>query len=348
MRTHLHLFPTFALGGAQRRFAQLARGVPGWRHVIVALDGDRSADAALGDAPRRYADLKLDKSGALSLRNLRRLARLYKEVRPDLVSTYNWGAVEGLLANRLLARRPHLHHEDGFGQDEAAGEILRRRTMRRLALSGHAHLVVPSAGLAARAAETWCVPPARLHHLPNGVDTARFTPGRDGAGPVVFLGALRPEKNLPRLIRAASAAGVPLDLWGEGSEQGALAPSAPLGVRFRGGTDAPEAALSGARLLALSSDTEQMPLVVLEAMACGLPVVATDVGDTKAMVAEENAPFVTPLGDDAAFTAALRTVATDEALAARLGAANRARAEAVFGLETMIGAHGRLWDEVAR
>ena len=348
MRTHLHLFPTFALGGAQRGFAQLARGVPGWRHVIVALDGDRAADAALGDAPRAYADLDLAKSGAVSMGTLRALARLYGEARPDLVSTYNWGAVEGLLANRLFGRRPHLHHEDGFGPDEAAGEVPRRRLVRRLALSGRAHLVVPSEGLAARAARGWRVPPARLHHLPNGVDTARFTPGRDARGPAVFLGALRPEKNLPRLIRAASAAGLPLDVWGEGSERVALAPGAPPGVRFRGSTNAPEAALRGARLLALSSDTEQMPLVVLEAMASGLPVVATDVGDTKAMVSEENRAFVTPLGDDAAFEAALRAVATDEVLAERLGAANRDRAVRVFGLDRMIDAHARLWDEVAR
>ena len=345
MRTLLHLFPTFALGGAQRRFAQVARAAPGWRHVIVPLDGERGADAALGDAARSYEALRLRAARGVSLPNLRALLSLYRRVRPDLVATYNWGAIEGVLANRVGPRLPHLHHEDGFGADEAAGEAPRRRLLRRLALSRGVHVLVPSTGLAERAGTVWRVPPPRLHFVANGVDLAAFTPGRAGDGPAVFLGALRPEKNLPRLARAMRDAPFPLDIWGEGSVAETL--DLPANVTLRGPTDAPPAALRGARLLALSSDTEQMPLVVLEAMAAGLPVVATDVGDTKRLVAEANRPFVTPLGDDDAFAAALRAVGTDDALAARLGAANRARAEAEYGLDRMTAAHTDLWNRLA-
>ena len=347
MRTHLHFFPTFALGGAQRRFAELARGIDGWRHVVVPLDGERGAAAAMAEAPD-FEAVSLAPSGGVSVANLRALAGLVRRVRPALVSTYNWGAIEGVLANRLLARLPHLHHEDGFGSDEASGEIARRRRLRRAALGGRVHVVVPSTGLAARAREAWRVAPRRLHHVPNGVDLARFAPARDPGGPAVYLGALRPEKNLPRLTAAMREQPFTLDVWGDGPIRAALEGAAPPNARFRGGTDAPERALTGARLLALSSDTEQMPLVVLEAMAAGLPVVATDVGDTKSLVSEPNRPFVTPLGDEAGFAEALRTVGTDRALAERLGAANRARAEAVFGLDRMVSAHAALWDEVAR
>ena len=347
MRTHLHFFPTFALGGAQRRFASLAEGISGWRHVVVPLDGDRGAAAAMRDEPA-FEAVSLAPSRGISVSNLRALARLIGRVRPALVSTYNWGAIEGVLANRLLAHVPHIHHEDGFGSDEATGEIARRRTVRRLALGGGVHVAVPSTGLAERAASAWRVPQRRLHHVPNGVDLARFTPGRDADGPAVYLGALRPEKNLTRLLQAMRGRPFPLDVWGEGKLRAALETTAPPNVRFRGGTDRPEAALTGARLLALSSDTEQMPLVVLEAMAAGLPVVATDVGDTKALVSEPNRAFVTPLGDDAAYAAALRTVGTDTALAERLGAANRARAEAAYGLDRMVEAHAALWDALAR
>ena len=178
------------------------------------------------------------------------------------------------------------------------------------------------------------------------MDLHRFVPGRDPRGPVVFLGALRPEKNLPRLLAAAHGQAFPVDVWGKGAVR-RLAEDAPPNVRFKGASAAPEQVLAGARALVLPSDTEQMPLVVLEAMAAGLPVVATDVGDTKRLVAEENAPFVTPLGDEDAFAAALRTIGSDDALAARLGAANRARAEAAFGLDRMIEAHAALWDAVA-
>ena len=343
MRTLLHLFPTFALGGAQRRFAQVARAARGWRHVIVALDGDTAADAALGDVDRTYETLALRSAKGVSPSNLRALQSLCRRVRPTLVATYNWGAIEGVLANRLGPRLPHLHHEDGFGADEAAGEAPRRRVMRRLALSRGVHVLVPSTGLADRASHAWGVPEKRLRFVPNGVDLEAFSPGRDGRGPAVYLGALRPEKNLPRLL--AAMAGVPfaLDVWGDGG----VALDPPANVRLRGGTDAPQTVLRGARLLALSSDTEQMPLVVLEAMAAGLPVVATDVGDTKRLVAEPNRRFVTPLGDEAAFAEALRAVGEDDALAARLGAANRARAEAAYGLDRMTSAHTALWNELA-
>ncbi|WP_222874082.1 glycosyltransferase [Hankyongella ginsenosidimutans] len=59
-----------------------------------------------------------------------------KRVKPDLLLTYNWGAVDVLLANRLFARLPAVHHEEGFGPEEAAGPLLRRSLYRRVACRG--------------------------------------------------------------------------------------------------------------------------------------------------------------------------------------------------------------------
>jgi glycosyltransferase involved in cell wall biosynthesis len=81
----------------------------------------------------------------------------------------------------------------------------------------------------------------------------------------------------------------------------------------------------------LCSRTEQLPLVLLEAMASGLPVVATDVGDVRAVLPPEQGAFVVPPGDAGALAAALRAVLGDPALAAALGAKNRARAAERFG-----------------
>ena len=96
---------------------------------------------------------------------------------------------------------------------------------------------------------------------------------------------------------------------------------------------------------AISSDTEQFPISLVEAMAARLPAVCTDVGDIARIIAPENAPFVVPAPDEAAFAAALATLLDDSTLRARIGAANRARVEAEFTQEKMVSAYARLYAE---
>jgi glycosyltransferase involved in cell wall biosynthesis len=95
----------------------------------------------------------------------------------------------------------------------------------------------------------------------------------------------------------------------------------------------------------MSSDTEQMPNALAQAMAAGRPVAATDVGDVRDIVAEENRPFVTKLGDEPAYAAALARLIDDEALRAALGEANRRRANTVYPLPGMFAAYRALYAE---
>ena len=90
-------------------------------------------------------------------------------------------------------------------------------------------------------------------------------------------------------------------------------------VTFAGQMLNPERALGLLDVFALSSDTEQMPLSLLEAMAAALPVVATDVGDVRGMLTDDNRRLVVPRDDEPAFTAALSTLLTDATLRRRLG-----------------------------
>ena len=117
-------------------------------------------------------------------------------------------------------------------------------------------------------------------------------------------------------------------------------------MRFTGHLAAPQEVLRDFDLFALSSDTEQMPLSVLEAMASGLAVVATDVGDVAAMLAGENRPFVVAR-DAAALAGAMETLLADPARRCAIGAANRARAERDYDQETMFQAYATLFDGVA-
>ena len=101
-------------------------------------------------------------------------------------------------------------------------------------------------------------------------------------------------------------------------------------VTFVGFTDDTARHYGEFSVFAMSSRTEQMPIALVEAMACGLPVVATDVGDTRAVLAESNRELVVPPRDPAQLAAALDRLCADAGLRRRLGADNRAAAAAHF------------------
>lgn len=354
----LHVFPTFAVGGAQVRFVRLVRlwGAR-FRHTVIALDGRTAAGALLPEeAPVAIAPPP-SASGSLPLR-LWRIARRLRAAAPDVLLTYNWGAIEWALANRLVGR-PHLHLEDGFGPDEADRQIPRRVLTRRVALARSRGVILASRNLEAIAREIWRLDPRSLHYAANGIDLARFAP-RPGAAAraalglppealvVGWVGALRPEKNLARLLAAFARIEGPahLVLIGDGPEATRVRDEAArqglaARVHLPGGRADVAPLLSAFDVFALSSDTEQTPLVLLEAMAAGLPVAATAVGDVALLVADENRPFVTPR-ETAALGEALARLAADPALRRRLGAANRAKACAEFAEERMAAVHAAL------
>jgi glycosyltransferase involved in cell wall biosynthesis len=185
------------------------------------------------------------------------------------------------------------------------------------------------------------------------VDLTRFdaTTRPETSEPVIgTVAALRPEKNLARLLHAVSLFShrARLVIIGDGPERPMLESlAATLGiaerVTFAGHRADPRSAYDGFDIFALSSDTEQMPLSVLEAMASGLPVASTDVGDVRAMVAPENAPFVVP-AEEAALAGALDRLLADPGPARAIGSANRREAERRFGLASMFDAHRAAWD----
>ncbi len=351
----LHVFPSFSYGGQQARLAALARGLgPRFRHLIVSLDGDHAARALFSDRIKAsFSTLEMKKSPGLSPSNIWRLRRVINEASPDLLCTYNWGSIEAVIANRLGRNIPHVHFEDGFGPDEAIDRQSPKRVAARGLLLGGSTVVVPSHGLEQAAISQWKL--KHVQRIENGVDFEQLQCGQRGHSAALVvgsLGALRPEKNYARLIAAFLAADrvkqARLEIFGGGPDHHQLRAIAgdDERVSLPGPTSSPAEAYSGFDVFALSSDTEQAPISLMEAMAAGLPVVATNVGDIAAMVTEENLPYITPLGDDEAYAHALAQLLQNPSARAAIGAANRRKAKEAFSLDRMVEAHRRLYLDV--
>ncbi|MCJ9429514.1 glycosyltransferase family 4 protein [Kordiimonas marina] len=362
----LHVFPSFEIGGSQRRFAALAADGKDFRHTVYAMDGCYDALSLIRAGAVEQLDAEAIPKGSL-WQAARTCRRILRAVKPDLLVTYNWGSIEWALANRFAPLSPMMHIQDGFGTDEQAEERLSRKLMRGFAYRAAGAVVVPSHTLEKIARENWHIRPDRLHYIPNGIDIARFDRPADGAllaehglkpedKIIGTVAALRPEKNIGRLIEAFShiAPDYPdykLVIIGDGVGRSALKMLAErIGLKsrviFTGTLKKPELILPAFDIMALSSDTEQMPLSVIEAMAAGLPVASTDVGDIKQMVAEENAVYVE--GREAAELAAnLRDLIELRDARTLVGQANKKKAVANFGIKTMAAAYDQLFDLLA-
>jgi glycosyltransferase involved in cell wall biosynthesis len=357
----LHVLPSFAVGGVQVRLARVINALGDrYRHRILALDGNRGAAALLDLALDISVDTMPREQRALPA-TLLALRRRIIAAKPDLLLTYNWGAVEWALANALFGLCRHIHFEDGFGPEETDKRLWRRSMLRRLALTRTGTIVVPSRNLEGIAQREWRLPVTRLRYIPNGIAADAFAAPSDDA-PLfartpdeVIIGTvapLRPEKNVARLVRVFAR----LDPWrptrlaiaGGGAQRDdieALARGLGLAERviFLGNVAEPQRALALFDIFALSSNTEQMPMSVLEAMAMGLPIASVDVGDVRAMLAPDNRAHVVPKNDEQAFADALDALVTTPDRRAALGALNAAHVRQHYSWETMVDEYDRIF-----
>ena len=363
----LHLHSSFNPGGQETRTVRLMNhfGDQAEHSVLSAVEGAFGA----ADLIDRRIKVSFPKDAAPSLAGMpgmgryRQLAKYMKNF--DLVLSYNWGSMDGVMARTLLGQNmglpPLIHHEDGFNHDEIDRLKKRRNWFRTIALQRAHTLVVPSKTLQKIAQSAWHQPAEKISRFPNGIDTRHFNrkaqrgafPGfqkRDGDVIVGTIAGLRTVKNLPRLVRAVAAAGpnVRLAIAGEGPERRAIiAEAARLGIADRlmlpGFLRDPARYIGLFDIFALSSDSEQYPISLVEAMAAGIPAVSTDVGDVRNIVAKENRPFIVAREDEAGLTNAIAALAKDVKLRRDVGDANRAIAFSQYDEETMFARYRQLY-----
>ena len=343
----LHVFSTFGPGGPQVRTAALMRGLgEAFQHGVVAMDG-------------RADTLELCPGGVRLLERpagLRGMRALLARERPDLLCTYNWGAFDALLAARLEGRRSHLHHEDGFNADEAGGRKRRRNLARRLVLGRAERVIVPSSALAGIAEREWGISPGRIALVVNGVDTELFR--REGEGraelraelgidpAAVVLGAvghLRPIKRYDRLLRAAAGLDLDLILVGDGPERERLAALAGPRVHLVGHQRSLAPWYRAMDIFCISSDSEQLPITQLEAMASGLPICGTAVGDVVRTAPKEGRDLFVPPGEPASLRSVIESLLGDPPRRTALGRSGAERARELYSQRAMVAAYRDLY-----
>jgi glycosyltransferase involved in cell wall biosynthesis len=252
----------------------------------------------------------------------------------------------------------------GFAYERLARSRMRGRLrgiVTRLGLSAASAVIVPTVEL--RDVVAARVGVAKVHLVPNGVDTRRFRPGAgapDARPALLYVGRLSAEKNLETLLEAAgklrARPGVLKDVGvvmvGEGPERSVLeAQGRALGVplEFVPFVDHRELPRLYARAHAfvLPSLTEGHPKVLLEARACGVPCVASNVGGSGAILSGDDAGLLFEAGDAAGLAARLEQVLTQPEVARRLGERGRAAVVVNYDLERLVAGEIALLRRVA-
>ena len=368
-----HIIYRLDVGGMENGLINLINHMPAerYRHAIICLD--EYTDFRLRLRRPDVACYALHKRPGKDLALYLRLWSLLRRLRPEIVHTRNLAALDSLVPAAFAGVRYRVHGEHGRDLIDIDGNS-RKYTLLRRALRPFAQRYIAlSFDLERWLRERIRIAPEKLVHICNGVDMRWFQPAIGGraalpvsgfAGPETFvIGSvlrLQPVKDPMNLVRAFVRL---LARWPRLRERARLVliGNGPLyteaerelegaGVRQLAWLPGPRndvaQLLGGFDLFVLPSLAEGISNTILEAMASGLPVVATNVGGNPDLVVEEETGVLVPRSDPEALAHALRRYIEDPGLAARHGRAGRERVEREFSLEAMMRRYLAVYDDL--
>lgn len=351
----VHLVTSLAIGGLEKVVLDLVRCRT--RDVfsahVVCLE-------AAGVLAQGFAalDVSVEAIGTTSSVPLRilKLARLLRKLKPHILHTHNPSPLlHGALAARLAGVPVLVHTKHGRN---FPNRRVRVATNRLAAL--FTDCVVAVSDDAARIAhDVERIPVDKVRLIHNGVDTDRFRyrgprPHGDGFR-AVTVARLDPVKDQATLLQAVRLVAdrnptFRLDIVGDGPSRAALeSRRTELGldrqVRFCGYQSDVEPYLAQADVFLLSSISEGIPLTLLEAMAVGLPGIATDVGGNREVIVPGVTGYLVPPRSPEALAEAMLSIQADPLAIERMGHASRQRIEAEFGLANVVAQYEAIYLE---
>jgi sugar transferase (PEP-CTERM/EpsH1 system associated) len=368
-----HVIQCLAVGGLENGLVNLINHMPEkrYRHAIICL-------ATFSEYARRIRKenvpvIALHQRPGQDLSVHWRLLKLFIRLKPAIVHTRNLSGLEFQTVAALAGVPGRVHGEHGRDMHDLNGNKVKYKLLRKgIRPLVHQYTAV-SVDLAQWLVRTIGVKPRRLTQIYNGVDGSMFKPscyGRESIGPAGFcdrnsfvvgtVGRMQAVKDQLTLIRAflraiegqrALRERLRLVVIGDGPLRGQsreLLDAKGVGaIAWLPGerTDIPRL-LRGFDLFVLPSIAEGISNTILEAMASGLPVIATNVGGNSELVVDSETGMLVPPSDPPNMAHAIRSYLSDPAKLARHGKAGRKRVEEKFSMDKMVEGYLSVYDEV--
>jgi sugar transferase (PEP-CTERM/EpsH1 system associated) len=371
----LHVMYRFDTGGLENGVVNLINHMPehAYRHAILALT--EITDFRHRIHRKDVTFIALHKPPGQGIWQFPRLYKLFRQLRPSIVHSRNLAALE-VQAPAWAARVPvRIHGEHGRDVGDLDGSNVTLQRVRRVYKPFVSHYIALSRDLASYLADKIKVRPDRMTQAYNGVDTDRFCPASQGVAKISgcpfdpaqhwlvgTVGRMAPVKDQVMLAKAfvhalVMAPGLRdrlrLVMVGDGplraESQALLAQAGVADLAWLPGERSDVAdVMRGLHAFALPSLAEGISNTILEAMASGLPVVATDVGGNADLVVHGQTGYIVPAADPQAMAARLVEFAQDVQKACRMGQAGRERVENAFSMRAMVATYQGLYDQQLR
>lgn len=367
-----HILYRLDIGGLENGLVNLINTIPAdrYRHAVISLTECTDFRFRIRRQDVQY--YALHKRPGKDFGVYLQLWRLLRRLRPQIVHTRNLSVLDCLLPAALAGVRYRIHGEHGRDMIDIDGSHWKYNMLRR-AIRPLVHRYIPLS----RDLENWLqhrigVTPEKISRIYNGVDTRLFqpAPAREplpdtnfappGTTVIGTVGRMQSVKDQLTLVCAflhllktvpGAREKLRLALVGDGplrAQAAAMlaAEDASALAWLAGSRDDVPRLLRGLDVFVLPSLAEGISNTILEAMACGLPVVATRVGGNPELVTEGETGMLVPAADPVALAGALGHYLRDPSLARRHGRAGRERVEREFSLHAMVQRYLAVYDDV--
>ncbi len=357
MRDKIHIvyvIHSFSTGGIEKVIATLiSNTMDSYAHTIVCLTRSGRFESLL---PKGIKVISMGKPPGNSPLFFFRLARLLKNLKPDIVHTLNWAGMDGVIAARLAGIKNIVQGEHGWGMDDPYGQNVKRIWIRRMISFFVREYICVS-----RQIQGWLNSTIRVFRpvtlIYNGVDTEQYCPGiktnKKDCFHVGIVGRLDPIKDHATLIRAFQSIEDKIPearLWviGDGPERNFLETLAQGDgrIRFLGDrSDVPEL-LRSLDVFVLSSLNEGVSNTILEAMAAGIPCIVSRVGGNPEIVTDGETGRLFAPGDWKALAQCLLDYYHRPETRIANGQAARKMVMKNFSVNAMVEGYIRVWERI--